>query len=139
MKPALINGSQALTDFFSTWRNGDKNTYTFDGFEKGLADLETKVSNAAKSVSEYYYKYCNYDSTYSNPYYRSPYGVFCAGIATCSGTTRAMGRVLDYMGYSWTHVNENQYTHQWNEFYINGQKCWADGMMGFAGIGDYPY
>ena len=99
----------------------------------------TQVSNAAKSVSEYYYKYCNYDSTYSNPYYRSPYGVFCAGIATCSGTTRAMGRVLDYMGYSWTHVNENQYTHQWNEFYINGQKCWADGMMGFAGIGDYPY
>lgn len=50
MKPALINGSQALTDFFSTWRNGDKNTYTFDGFEKGLADLETKVSNAAKNI-----------------------------------------------------------------------------------------
>ena len=50
MKPALINGSQALTDFFSTWRNGDKNTYTFDGLEKGLADLETKVSNAAKNI-----------------------------------------------------------------------------------------
>ena len=50
MKPALISGSQAITDFFSTWRNGDKNTYTFDGLEKGLADLETKVSNAAKNI-----------------------------------------------------------------------------------------
>lgn len=32
------------------------------------SDPLTQVANAAKSVSEYYYKYCDYDYSYSNPY-----------------------------------------------------------------------
>ncbi len=50
MKPALVSGSQALTDFFSSWRNGDKNTYTFEGLETGLENLKAKVQNAAKQI-----------------------------------------------------------------------------------------
>lgn len=106
--------------------------------KKSSSDAIQQIAYAAREVSGYYWRYCNYDSTYSNPYYRSPYGVFCAGIATCSGTTRALGRVLDHMGYSWKHINENKYTHQWNELTVNGQKAWADGMAGVAGLGDYP-
>lgn len=50
MKPALINASQAITDFFSDWRNGDKNTYTFEGLENGLESLKSKVKEASKSI-----------------------------------------------------------------------------------------
>ena len=49
--------------------------------------------------------------TDADKYYRSPYGVFVAGVYTCAGSTRALGRVLDYMGYSWQHVNENKWVH----------------------------
>ena len=46
-------------------------------------------------------------------HYRSPYGVFISGIYTCSGSTRALGRILDYRRIAWEHANENQDTHQW--------------------------
>ena len=55
-------------------------------------------------------------------------GVFVAGVYTCAGTTRALGRVLDYMGYSWQHVNENKWSHQWCIVTMDGQAGYADGM-----------
>ncbi|MBQ6362655.1 MAG: hypothetical protein IJI62_01495 [Lachnospiraceae bacterium] len=70
-----------------------------------------------------------------NRYYRTPYGVFVAGVYTCAGSTRALGRVLDYMGYTWTHTNENQWSHQWCVLTMDGQTGFADGMGGFAGYG----
>lgn len=72
-----------------------------------------------------------------NKFYRSPYGVFITGNYTCAGTTRALGRVLDYMGYPYIHMNENQWSHQWNVLVMDGQVGFADGMAGFAGYGDY--
>lgn len=95
-------------------------------------DLE-KVYAAAEIVADY----CN-KATYdydSNKYYRTPYGVFVAGVYTCAGSTRALGLVLDYMGYSWTHYNENEYSHQWCVLQLDGQTGFADGMGGFAGYG----
>lgn len=68
--------------------------------------------------------------------YRSPYGVFIAGIYTCAGSTRALGRILDYMGIDWDHANENQNTHQWCIVTLDGQQAWADGMAGKADYGD---
>lgn len=95
-------------------------------------DLE-KVTAATVIVK----KYCDQgqygmDGT---KYYRSPYGVFVAGVYTCAGSTRALGRVLDYMGYSWTHTNENQNRHQWCVLTMDGQVGFADGMSGIAGYG----
>ena len=49
-KPALLDASDALTTFFSEWRNGDKNTYNFEGLETGLENLKAKVENAAKQI-----------------------------------------------------------------------------------------
>lgn len=69
-------------------------------------------------------------------YYRSPYGVFIAGVYTCAGSTRALGRVLDYMGYSWEHAHENENRHQWCVVTMDGQTGYADGMGGFAGYGE---
>lgn len=96
-------------------------------------DLQ-KVQAAAEIVAEYCSK-CAY-GTDPTRYYRSPYGVFVAGIYTCAGSTRALGRVLDYMGYSWSHVNENQNRHQWAIISIDGQTGFGDGMAGIAGYGE---
>lgn len=96
-------------------------------------DLQ-RVSAAAAIVSAYC-DGCVYGNDESK-YYRSPYGVFVAGVYTCAGSTRALGRVLDYMGYSWQHHNENQNSHQWCIVTMDGQTGFADGMGGFAGYGE---
>ena len=96
-------------------------------------DLQ-RVTAAAQTVASY----CN-NSVYGtdeNKYYRSPYGVFVAGVYTCAGSTRALGRVLDYMGYSWQHTNENKWVHQWCILTMDGQTGYADGMGGIAGYGE---
>lgn len=49
LKPALLSGSEALTDFFGTWRGQDGN-YSFSGFEQGLNDLESKVEQASNNI-----------------------------------------------------------------------------------------
>ena len=115
-----------------------------DGIAKMYADeilndtsLKTDLDrvSAAASIAAYYSSKCTYGSDPAK-HYRSPYGVFVEGVYTCSGSTRACGRSLDYMGYTWTHANENQNTHQWCELTMDGQKGYADGMGGVAGYGD---
>ena len=83
-----------------------------------------KVAYAANLVQQYV-RNCRYDND-ENYYYRSPYGVFVAGVFTCAGATRAMGRVLDYMGYTWYHVGEDQWDHQWTVVKIDGEYAWID-------------
>lgn len=92
-----------------------------------------RVTAAAQIVSQY----CSADKygMDSEKYYRSPYGVFVAGVYTCAGSTRALGRILDFMGYEWIHQNEDQNRHQWCVLTIDGQKGFADGMAGIAGYG----
>lgn len=68
--------------------------------------------------------------------YKSPAGPFVYGVYTCAGSTRALGRILDYMGYNWYHVNENQNKHQWVIVEMDGQIGFADGMGGFGGYGE---
>lgn len=93
-----------------------------------------KVTAAAQIVQQYTQgEIYGSDTT---KYYRSPYGVFVAGVYTCAGTTRALGRVLDYMGYEWQHTNENQNKHQWCILTMDGQTGYADGMGGYAGYGE---
>lgn len=48
-----------------------------------------------------------------------------------------MGLVLGDLDYSYRHVNENQYTHQWCATTLDGQPAWVDGTNGDAGYGDY--
>ena len=99
----------------------------------GDTDLE-RIRNAAKIVAYY-----SGNSYYTNddPDYRSAYGVLCKGVYTCSGSTRALGLVLDCMGYKWEHVNPNAWTHQWCKVYdVDGKTAWADGMGGIADYGE---
>ena len=102
-------------------------------------DLD-KVSAAAREVAQYTAR-GKYGAD-ANKYYRTPYGVFVTGNWTCAGSTRALGRVLDFMGYEWTHVNENEWLHQWNVLYMDGQIGYADAAVintGRAGYGTYEW
>ena len=94
-----------------------------------------KVRAATKIVAQF----CS-RAAYGNDekrYYRSPYGVFVAGVFTCAGATRALGRVLDFLGYDWQHVNENQWAHQWCVLEMDGEIGFADGQVGMAGYGEH--
>lgn len=100
----------------------------------GDSDLE-KVAQAAYIVS----LYCA-DATYTmeGKDYRTAYGVFIKGEYSCAGSTRALGMVLNCMGYAYEHANENQYTHQWCILNMDGQTGFADGQVGWAGYGPHP-
>ncbi len=98
-----------------------------------MSDLE-KIDIAAKIVASRCSQ-INYGKD-ANKNYKTPYGVAVQGIYTCAGSTRTMGRVLEYMGIEWAHVNENENNHQWCVFYLNGVLCCADGMGGFATYGN---
>ena len=92
-----------------------------------------------RAASEKVHEYCM-KSTYGadeKRYYRSPYGVFVTKNYTCAGAARALGRVLDFMGYKWTHINPNLWKHQWCELNMDGKKGYADATTGFANYGDY--
>ncbi len=92
-----------------------------------------RVAAAAWKVSQY----CNKGTytTEGSDYYTA-YGVFISGEYSCAGATRALGMVLECMGYEWEHVNENQWTHQWCKLEMDGRIGWADGQMGGAGYGE---
>ena len=98
------------------------------------SDLD-RVAEAAYIVS----LFCA-NATYmqSGENYNTAYGVFIAGEYSCAGATRALGMVLECMGYSWEHVNPNQWTHQWCRVTMDGQVGWADGQIGMAGYGSHP-
>lgn len=100
----------------------------------GNTDLE-KVTKAAQAVEAYYARGIHKES--GNDYYTA-YGVFIKGESSCAGTTRALGMVLEEMGYSWQHVNENQWAHQWVIITMDGQVGYADGQVGLAGYGAHP-
>lgn len=101
----------------------------------GSFNNDYKKAYAAAYIAAYYSSACTY-GTDSAGHYRSPYGVFLGGVYTCSGSTRACGRILDYMGFTWTHARENQNSHQWCIVTLDGQRGFADGMAGFAGYGN---
>ncbi len=104
-----------------------------EALKNGNTDLE-KVQYAASAVAEY----CN-NATYTteDKDYSQAYGVFIKGVYTCAGATRALGLVLECMGYDWTHANENQWTHQWCILKMDGQEGFADGQVGLVGYGKH--
>lgn len=102
---------------------------------KGYTKDIDKVGEAASIVSSYYYKGVHVESGLD---YRTPYGVFVKGESSCAGATRALGQVLDELGYSWTHANENAWTHQWVILEMDGQIGYADGQVGMVGYGKHP-
>ncbi len=66
--------------------------------------------------------------------YRTPYGVFYGKQYSCAGTTRALGAVFNKLGFTWKHVNENQFTHQWCKVKLDGKWGWGDSCIEYETI-----
>ena len=105
------------------------------------SDLE-RIAAAAAIINQYVAK--GHSTSYVKGY-NQPFGTLITGYSSCAGSTRALGLVLEYMGFEWYHVNENQWDHQWCVVYdVDGQTAFADGSwVGVAGYGswltDQPY
>jgi len=73
-----------------------------------------------------------FDYSMSTKHYNDPYGVLVNGVASCAGTTRTVGFMLNLLGLEYEHVHENKYDHQWARVNVNGAWWICDG---FGGIG----
>jgi hypothetical protein len=78
--------------------------------------------------------------SYSIPGYNQPFGTLVTFHSSCAGDTRALGLVLEYMGFQWYHTNANQWDHQWCVVYdVDGQTAYADcSAYGIVGYGQRP-
>lgn len=76
----------------------------------------------------------------SIPGYNQPFGTLVTFHSSCAGDTRALGLVLEYMGFQWYHTNANQWDHQWCVVYdVDGQTAYADcSTYGIVGYGQRP-
>lgn len=124
-----------------------------------FADLEQMAKDEAKAIADYLTNEFTFNSdleliaaaaTIINTYvgkghstslipgYNQPFGTLITGYSSCAGSTRALGLVLEYLGFEWYHTNENQWSHQWCVVYdVDGQTAFADGsMLGVAGYGE---
>ncbi len=111
------------------------------------SDLE-RIAVAAQIVQEYVKvgktadKYEIIDGEIVNvhvPGYNRPFGTLITKRSSCAGSTRALGLILEYMGFEWYHVNANQWDHQWCVVYdVDGKTAFADGTWaGVAGYGSW--
>lgn len=98
-------------------------------------DHLNRIGEAAIMVSNEYSKGVHIEE---GIYYHTAYGVFVKRESSCAGCCRALGLVLSCMGYQWTHVNENQWKHQWVTVNVGGETIWADGQVGWSGYGEHP-
>lgn len=96
-------------------------------------DLQ-RVAKAAAIINGYVAQ--GHSST-THPDYNTAYGTLVAGYSSCAGDTRALGLVLECMGFKWSHANEGEWDHQWCIVYdMDGKTGFADGSMyGIAGYG----
>lgn len=52
LKPVIKGVSDALCDFFDTWHNGEKNEFTWHGFEMGLVGLASKIKEQKGNIQK---------------------------------------------------------------------------------------
>lgn len=127
----------------STFSKSDKQKIAICIAQNVAKDIESRCSTdyeKANAAAAFVAELCKYTPyTTDDPDYSTAYGVFVCKAYTCAGATRAVGLILDQMGISWTHANQNQWTHQWNIITnMDGQGIgWADGMVGFADYGEH--
>ena len=75
----------------------------------------------------------------SEAHYNDPYGYLVLGSASCAGSARTTGLCLNMPGYSYEHVNENQWSHQWCRVNLNGTYWICDPYGLYAGPEPYAY
>lgn len=74
-------------------------------------DMETQLTSIMSTLRERFDKGMSYST--SSAHYNDAYGYLILGSASCAGSARTTGLCLNMLGYSYEHVNENQWAHQW--------------------------
>ena len=141
--PETLNAANALHSYYTSKMSADEinlaelNAKYYADAIMASPDLTTDLDRvyAAAYIVSLHCSEAQYGQD-TTKYYKSPVGLFVYNIYTCAGSTRSLGRILDYMGFEWYHVNENQNKHQWCVVVMDGQVGYADGMGGFAGYGE---
>lgn len=73
------------------------------------------------------------------PHYDDAYGYFIDKKASCAGCTRATGLCLNILGYSYEHVNENEWSHQWCRVKLGNEYWICDPYGLYCGPEPAPY
>ena len=72
-------------------------------------------------------------------HYDDVYGYFIDKKASCAGCTRATGLCLNILGYSYEHVNENEWSHQWCRVRLGNEYWICDPYGLYCGVEPAPY
>ncbi len=98
-----------------------------------------KKSEKAEAICIYITNTVSVQSNQSSEAYKTNYGneAYAALIlkkAACSGRCKAVTLLCDAAGLKSKHINQNQWTHQWNKIQVEGGKWLViDAQIGFVG------
>ncbi len=120
-KPSTTKPSTSTTAKPNSWREGETEEHYNAALKvaKKIADEVRaevgkekslkQIAFATDKVAEYYDK-CSYDDTKVVNW--SAWGVFIGKEASCAGATKALGMVLEQLGFEWEHMYEHSKGHQ---------------------------
>ncbi len=80
--------------------------------EAGSEHSAQQLIVATQKTHDRIYEPYGFIHTEDDPQDWTAYSLFVAHRGSCAGHTRALGLVLDELGYEWEHINEDQWTHQ---------------------------
>jgi hypothetical protein len=103
--PSGANLKKGMTDgeFAQAYKIAAKLMVPYTGLS-----LEKKIEAVAKRLYDYR-KEAKIGYSDTAPHYNDVYGFFVSHVSSCAGATRA----VNILGIPYTHMNENQWDHQW--------------------------
>lgn len=101
-------------------------------------DWETQFISITSTLRARFDSSMTYSTSASH--YNDAYGYLILGSASCAGCARTTGLCLNMLGYSYEHVNENQWAHQWCRVDVGDGVYWICDPYGlYAGPEPGPY
>lgn len=105
-------------------------------------DCETQLISITSTLRARFESGMTYST--STPHYNDAYGYLVLGSASCAGSARTTGLCLNMLGYSYEHVNENQWAHQWCRVNVGDGVYWICDPYGLyagpePGAYEHPY
>lgn len=101
-------------------------------------DWETQFASITSTLRARFDSSMTYST--SSAHYNDAYGYLILGSASCAGSARTTGLCLNMLGYSYEHVNENQWAHQWCRVNVGDGVYWICDPYGlYVGPEPGPY
>lgn len=105
-------------------------------------DTETQLTSIMSTLRARFDSGMSYST--SSAHYNDAYGYLILGSASCAGSARTTGLCLNMLGYSYEHINENQWAHQWCRVPVGDGVYWICDPYGLyagpePGAYQHPY